>query len=332
MSRPAQLEKQMQRVQEIQTEMLGDVTPAEPVITDPAAEPVTPPTEPVVVPVAIEPPVTVSKEDYDKLEQRYRTLQGMHAAEGTRQRDQINQLNSALQDLEDRLVAAERSNQAAAPAPAKYVTDKDVADYGDTLDMVRRAAREEAEAVSAQREAAYLTRIADLESQAGHVNNTVLPKLDELSKQQVEQVKADFWGAISTQVPDWRTINDDMAFKGWLVEGDPLTGSTRQYYLDQARQNYDASRVIRFFQEWKRLQAGGQTPAPTTANSQLEKFVAPGTGKGGTVTQPDKKQWTRAELSQFFKDKVTGKYAGREDEAKRIESDIYAAQAEGRIT
>lgn len=332
MSRPAQLEQQIARVQELQAEMLeGENLDGSNVITlEPSTPEVqTPPdsTETVIV----ESPATISKDEYNKLEQRYRTLQGMHQAEGSRSRNEVAALTAALQDVEDRLIAAERAAHTS-PAPVKYITEKDEEEYGDTLDMVRRAAREEAEAISTSREGALMDRIAQLENQTGHFRNTVVPTVENLSKAQEEQVKAEFWGTISTNVPDWRAINDNAEFKAWLLAADPVTGGNRQQFLDQARQQYDAPRVIRFFEEWKRRTAGGQTPAPNkNTQAELERLVAPGTSKGGTTTQPEKKQWTGAEVGKFFRDVNSGKYADKPEERKRVEADIYAAQAEGRF-
>lgn len=327
MSRPAQLEQQLARVKEIQAEMAEGETP-ENVETPPAEVP----PEPVTPAEVIESPATISKDEYNKLEQRYRTLQGMHTADTSRYRGELSTAMQAIQDLEDRVAAAERS---AVPAytPAKYITKEDEDEYGDTLEMVRRAAREEAENTAGKREQALLDRIAQLEKQFGHVQNTVLPKVEDLSQAQVDQVKAAFWGAINTQVPDWRAINDNEGFKAWLLAEDPITGANRQQFLSQARNQYDATRVIRFFEEWKRTQAGGQTPAPkNSANSELDRLVAPGASKGGTSTQPEKKQWTGALVSAFYKDIHLGKYADRADERKKIEADIFQAQAEGRYT
>lgn len=327
MSRPAQLEQQMNRVKEIQAEMLDGEKP--PVITDDA----TPPQEPVTQTNVAEPPVTISKDEFDKLEQRYRTLQGMHAADGQRSRSEVASLQAALQDLEDRLVSAEKTNKPVALTPSRYVTEEDEKEYGETLEMVRRAAKEEAEAIAYKREAEYLERMANLERTLGHVQNTVVPTVESLTRGQQEQVKADFWGAIDIQVPDWRAINEDAAFKSWLLAEDPVTGATRQQFLSQARSEYNAARVIKFFQEWKRSQAGGQTPAPNSAQNELAKLIAPGTSKGtGPTTQKEKKQWTRDDISAFYKDVQLGKYAGRLDERKKIEADIFLAQEEKRIT
>ena len=199
--------------------------------------------------------------------------------------------------------------------------------------MVRRAAREEAEKTLASREDGYLERIAELEAQVGHVRNTVEPVVMDITRSQAEQVKADFWGAIATQVPNWREINDNPTFKAWLIAEDQVTGSNRQQFLAQAQSEYNAPRVIKFFKEWERTAAGGQTPAPrTNSQAELEKYVAPGTSRSTPPADKTKKQWTRTEVSQFYKDAMDGKYNNKPEEKKRIENDLFAAQSEGRIS
>lgn len=328
MSRPAQLEEQMKRVQAIQAELSGE-PPATPPAGDPPADPPvgTPPAPP-----PIEAPATIAKDEYDKLEQRYRTLQGMHKADVASLRGELSAATNAIQELENRVIAAEAAKTTTPPAPAKYVTDEDVEEFGSTIEMVRRAAREEAEAIFGNREVAYQTRIAELEKQVGHVRNTVVPAVESITHSQAEQAKFDFWNAIETNVPNWRTINETPDFKAWLLAEDPLTGTNRQHFLSQAQSSYDAQRVIRFFKEWERTAAGGQTPAPKKANSELEQLVAPGASRGTAPPDSSKKQWTRAEISQFYQDCISGKFATKADERKRIEAEIFLAQKEGRVS
>jgi len=327
MSRPAQLEEQVALVKKIQEEMAN---PQPPVIDPQPQDPGTPQNDPPPASVSQE-PATVTKEEYDRLEQRYRTLQGMHRADVTHLREQLSATTATIQTLEARIAVAEKA-PSTQTAPTKYVTAEDEEEYGDTLEMVRRAAREEAEKTLATREDGYLARIAELENQLNHVRNNVEPVVMDITRSQAEQVKAEFWGTIDTQVPNWRSINDTPAFKAWLLAEDPLTGSTRQQFLAQAQSEYNAPRVVKFFKEWERTAAGGQTPAPKpNSQNELEKYVAPGSSRATTPTDQKKKQWTRAEISQFYQDSMMGKYANKPEEKKRIQDDIFAAQGEGRI-
>lgn len=329
MSRPAQVVEQIARAKEIQEEMQKgenqDGAPAD-------DTPPPPPQEPVVQPPVDNSPVTVSKEDYDKLDQRYRTLQGMYTADTNRLRTELGYANDAIQDLEDRLAAVESRSQEPPQTQNKYVTDADREEFGDTIEMVRRAAREEAEAVALKQEQAYQQRIAQLESELGSFRNKVIPKVEDLSKSQAEKVQSEYWNTLTAQVPDWRKINDSKEFKNWLLEQDPVTGSNRQQFLAAAHNNMDAARVIRFFQEWKRIAAGGQTPAPHNPQTDLERLVAPGTSKSGVAPgEPEKRKWTGADIEKFYADVTKGVYAKRLEERNRIEADIFAAKREGRI-
>lgn len=326
MSRPAQLEQQIERVKQIQAEMLDEGKPLD---TPEPPTPVAPEESPPVQPVVQE-PATISKEEYDRLEQRYRTLQGMHKADVTSLRGELNAATNAIRELENRALAAEKAAKSSSP-PVTYVTAEDEEEYGETLDMVRRASREEAEKIFRKSEEAYLSRIAELEAEVSNVRNTVVPAVQDMTRNQVEQARADFWSAINRDVPNWRTINDNQAFKDWLLSEDPLTGSTRQYFLAQAQQDLNATRVIKFFKEWERTAAGGQTPAPTKSKDELEQFVAPGTSRSTGPVEQTKKQWTTADISQFYQDAMMGKYNSRPEEKKRIEADIFAAQREGRV-
>lgn len=328
MTVPVQVREQADKVKELQAEYIKS--------KETEGKPPGEPKEPVVEPPkpeATNPPVTVSKDDYDKLEQRYRTLQGMLTAETSRSRSELQARDDAIKSLEDRIAAQEQTKRKIERTPAKYVTAEDESEYGDTLEMVRRAAREEAENYFAKQEDAYLEEIASLKTQLGQIQNTVVPRVENMAHAQEDAIKSQFWAAIDTQVPNWRNINQDEGFRAWLLAEDPVTGATRQQFLTDARNQYNAPRVIGFFKEWERI-AGGQTPAPKkNSQAELEKLVTPGPSRGGQApTEGKKKQWTRAEIRQFYQDKTTGKYASKPEEAKQMEADIIAAGREGRIS
>ncbi|MEI2419641.1 hypothetical protein V6O07_05160, partial [Arthrospira platensis SPKY2] len=143
-----------------------------------------------------------------------------------------------------------------------------------------------------------------------------------------------FWADLQATVPDWQDINTDQGFQSWLLEVDPLTGLTRQTYLEDAQRNLDVRRVVNFFTTWKGL-SGGPAARPNRAAqsaSELERQVAPGRGRsGGAKVSGEPTTYTPDDIRKFFQDVQKGVYRGKEDERNRIERDIFAAQREGRI-
>lgn len=332
MTAPVQVREQADLVKKLQEEYINSKN-AEAKPEGEPKEPVenTPPADPTPKPEVTDQPATILKEDYDKLEQRYRTLQGMHTADVSRFRTELEASRNDIQELKKQLATKEQPKKVER-TPVKYVTDADESEYGDTLDMVRRAAREEAENLFAKQEDAYLEEIANLKSQLGQIQNTVVPRVEDLSRGQEDAVKVQFWTTMDTQVPNWRVINQDEGFRAWLLAEDPLTGATRQQYLTHAHNQYNAQRVIGFFKEWERI-AGGQTPAPKKdPQAELAKLQTPGPSRGGNAPSNEKKKWTREEIRKFYQDKTMGVYASKPDEAKKMEADIIAAGREGRIS
>jgi hypothetical protein len=217
----------------------------------------------------------------------------------------------------------------AAPEPTvaeKLITDKDVEEYGDSIEVMRRVSREEA--------AAQQRKIAELESLVRQMQTNVLPRVEQVAQKQAYSAEQLFWTELSTLVPDWRDVNGNTEFHNWLLEVDPLSGTTRQSHLEAAQQAMDARRVANFFSTWKGF--NGQAIAQSTRNasaSQLEKQVAPGRSRAGSAPtdQSNAKTYSPADITKFFDDVRKGVYRGKEAERDRIERDIFAAQRDGRI-
>jgi len=273
---------------------------------------------------------TGTAKDEQTAEQRYRTLQGMYNADTARLRAENGQLGQRVSQLEQLL-----SSMAAAPQPApttptqyeKLVTDKDVEEYGDSIDVMRRAAREEV--LSARAEIDALKRAFS------QLQTNVVPKVEGVVQRQALNAEQMFWSELSAEVPDWRDINANQDFHNWLLEVDPLSGMSRQTFLDNAQNQLDSRRVAGFFKTWQSLNSGSVAQQTrSAAASQLEKQIAPGRGRtsSSTATGTETKTYTRAEVAKFFDDVRKGLYKGREQERDRIERDIFAAQGEGRIT
>lgn len=263
-------------------------------------------------------------------EQRWRSLQGMYNADTTRLRAENNQLSQRLGQLEQLIASLTAPQQASTPAQvaaAKLITDKDVEEYGESIEVMRRAAREEMSGRDQE--------VADLRRSLAQLQSSVVPKVESVVQRQALNAEQMFWTELSAEVPDWREINANQNFHSWLLEVDPLSGMTRQTYLDNAQGQLDARRVGSFFRTWQ--SQNGNSVAQQTRNvaaTQLEKQIAPGRGRtaAGTTTGNAAKAYARTDVAKFFDDVRKGLYKGREQERDRIERDIFAAQREGRIT
>jgi hypothetical protein len=265
--------------------------------------------------------------------QKYKTLQGMYNAEVPRLHQQNRDMAQKLQQMEQLLASLSAQNstqqtaQAVSAVAEKLVSEQDVAEFGDSIDVMRKVSREELTPVA--------QRLIQLERMLQQMQTSVVPQVQAVAQRQQVNAEQQFWADLATAVPNFRDINGNDAFQSWLLEADPLTGITRQTYLEDAQRSLDARRVSNFFRTW--LDSTGQNPVANAGNraasSELEKQVAPGRSRGaGAPSSSNKaKTYTPQDIQQFFADVRQGKYKGREQERNRIEGDIFAAQRENRI-
>jgi hypothetical protein len=269
-----------------------------------------------------------TKSSEEAFEQRYRTLQGMYNADTGRLRAENQHLSSRVTQLEQllsTLSTAPSASQSAATEAERLVTAKDIEDYGDSIEVMRRVTREEVSAAN--------RRIAELEQLLRQVQTNIVPRVEQVAHRQAVSTEQSFWNDLTSAVPDWRDINSDQRFHQWLLEVDPLTGFTRQSYLEDAQRNMDARRVAAFFRTWAGM-SGQNTAQPNrnASDSELSKQVVPGRSRGGsTPVSTTQKTYTAQDITKFFDDVRRGVYKGKEAERDRIERDIFAAQRENRI-
>jgi len=343
MAIPEQVKKQSEAVQQLYADLNEEVKGTESeagLETQPAEE------EAVVAEVPVdrvdeqatqsapEEQTVADTQDDKSLEQRYKTLQGMYNAE-------IPRLHAGKRELADRVSQLERllsttvnplePTPTASVEPEKpqvLITEQDIEDYGDSIDVMRRVSKEESNVSNG--------RIAQLEQTIQQLKSNfdgVAPRVEQLSQQQNQSAEHSFWSALESNVPDWKDINIDPEFQNWLLSIDPLTGISRQTYLEDAQSNFDVQRVSNFFSTWGENN-GKPRAQKEKADSQvqLEKQVAPGKGKStGTPTSTGDQTYAPSDISQFYNDIKHGKYKGQDKERARIERDIFAAQRDGRI-
>ena len=285
-----------------------------------------------------EPRVSDDDPNSDTYAQKWRTLQGMYNADMGRMQAQLRDSSARTSHLEQ-LIASLSNTPPAAPRPQgnqrpqslDLVSDTDKTEYGESLDVMRKVSREELYPL--------LNKIAELESALGGAMNninSVVPQVQRVAQQQAQSTEERFWAALADRVPDWQKINNDPNFQAWLLDVDPLTGHTRQAYLEQAQKQLDPNRVVSIFNMYG-SGGGAANGAPASAQSarsasELERQVSPGRSRGaGIPTGQKTATYTPADLASFYNDVRNGKYKGKETERDRIERDIFAAQRDGRI-
>lgn len=332
MSIPKQVQKQSEEVQELYKQINGEPEEAQANAEATSAETVNNVAEPTTSDsVEEQAPQSEPREQaesgdqepkQDDWQQKYRSLQGMYNADVPRLNAENRDLSSRVSQLEGLLSSMNEPAQQTPVQSEKLITDDDVKEYGDSIAVMRKAAREE-----------VAQEIAQLRQQVGQLQG-VLPQVQQVQAQQKKSGEQTFWGTIASEVPNWSDINNDPDFQSWLLEIDPLTGISRQTYLEDAQKNLDANRVVTFFRTWEG--ANGTTNTAhvdrTTQQSQLQKQVAPGRSRNnGVKASGQNRTYTPNDIQEFYSDVRKGKYKGRDDERGRIERDIFAAQQEGRI-
>lgn len=262
------------------------------------------------------------REDQNAWEQRYNSLKGKYDAEVPRLAERVRELERKLAK------AAEAPAAQAKPA----VTPQDIEDYGeDFVDMVRRVARAEAEAL------------------VSRVNQTVQPKIEELgarlNRTAQENAAARVRAELSKRVPDWQTINSSDGFKRWLGRADPMSGASRQQLLLSAYHSGDGPRCVAIFEAYKRETGRPATTATATAKTApkpetpppakqdaLLRMAAPGRGRAVAAAEaPAKRTWTRAEIEQVYRDYTHGRTDMSSEQFAQLETEIHAAIKEGRV-
>ena len=322
---PKQVQKQSEAVQELYKELNNEQAQDESADVEENADSV----EEQAVQSEPQEQVVEDNQEEETVEQRYKTLQGMYNAEVPRLHAERRDMANRISQLEQLLAGMQQPKTESIPkidAP-KLITDADVEEYGDSIEVMRRVSKEETSAAD--------QKLRALEKQIEALQSNVLPRVEQVAANQVKTSEQAFWSELSTAVSDWRDINDNKNFQNWLLGIDPLTGISRQTYLEDAQRNLDVGRVANFFNTWKENNGGESNAQPNRralSSKELKQQVSPGKGKStGKPSSNSTKNYSPNDIKSFFEDVRKGNYRNKEEERDRIERDIFAAQREGRI-
>lgn len=282
--------------------------PASPQPSDPA--PVVPDPQPEPAP---SPAPAPGNDDFNRLLQQHRSLQGVHRSMDER----VRQTTAENQSLKERLDALERERNRPAPTPA--VDHKDTEVFGDELVqmVVRQATAQLNPLVQAIEQ-----RFRQLEGSVVGTNQALTQTKEEV-----------FMSKLKDAVPDFAQINVDPEFLQWLGEEDGVSGIPRQVVLDKASQQLNVERTAKVFLGFKATKpAAPATPSKSRAEAQLEREITP----SGSSAAPAAPRATRSylltkEVTDFYDEVRKGLWKGKDTERAAIELTINNAMAANRI-
>jgi hypothetical protein len=330
-----------ERADELQAQMIAEVEAQAQAQMTPEAEldQVIAQTQPQGLTQAQQPqpePRPGTQHQQDEWQHRYRTLQGKYDAEIPHLRAQIQQLEQLIATMQ----SAPAQSQAQPTQLVAEIPEEDYTTYGpEFVDSTRRWARAELspEVTDLRRQIAELQAHAQ-QSTGDRVKDRVRQDLDrdpELAGR-------------------WQAMDGDPGFNQWLQEFDPFSGNRRLDMLRAAYASGDSVRTGRFFKAYIHEHTDPtynppiqqpQTPQPYVgpsngqyagngaAQMDLSAYAAPGRASNATPGPgaPDQRIWTTREIQAFYDGRLKGRFRGRDQEADRLERDILAAAAEGRI-
>lgn len=270
----------------------------------------------VAVQASSEPQVSSSellalKKEVESANQRWKVLQGMIEKKDA----EVDNMRALLAQMSQRAeTPKEESAQAFNQQDMEYISDF----FGERgLEIVGRKSTEVFQSLMQP----VMNRIAQLEQSITGVG------------EMTAKVSADsFDDQLTRQVSDWKAVNVDPAFLGWLNEEEGFSGATRMSLLQDAYSKQNLSRTARFFTAFKELtgQATKQVTAPVKDN--VTKLITPGKSRSSVTPQApqgEKQIWSKDDISRLYSDKRTGKIT--QEEFDKYERDLFKAQGEGRI-
>lgn len=253
------------------------------------------------------------EDDIETWKQKYRTLDGMYKADGSRLHQQVKQLTAQVSEMTQRL-----EQQAAEPAltAQKLVTDTDVETFGqDLIDLQRRIAKEVG--------ASFEGRLEALSAQ----NAALTEKLEQTGTRVGEMT---FEQRINRAVPDFDALNSDQKWFDWLDEVDPLIRAPRRVVAQEAFDTGDVEAIAHYVAMFR--QSAQPVLQANDRHAELERQVTPTRVSSASSVAPQGKVYSMAAWNTAY-DKVAQLNAkGKYDEAKTLEAELDAAAGEGRVT
>ena len=339
---PTQVEEAGKKADEAAAKLEKELT------GEPEVAPVKPEAEPK--PVVLAEPTTLEeaksqlatlKSDVAQIEHKFSVLQGKYdaevkpASESGQRATQLETTNSVLTDqlVEAKAKIAELKAVVKPAEPAKPAAPAQV----DIKKHFSPEALEKLDNEGVSEEALQMivnglggVTADQAKTQASNLVAPIKQGIKEVQENQAVTARQNFWKYIDTHVHDNESVDQDPRWRAWLGETIPGTSFTRREALRDAEQKNNAEQVVELFNQFK-VSVG--LPVTPTIKRDLKSEVDP-VNPGAASSEagiPAGKNYTRAQVKEFFNDRAKGRYKHLPDDGQSLEDDITKAHVEGRI-
>lgn len=267
-------------------------------------------------------------DDSSTWRQRYLSLQGQYNSQVPALQQQVQTLTDSVAQLTQQL----KTKEVAPPTPepeAELVTKKDVDAFGeDLVDLARRIAKDE----FGKRESKYIKQIEALQGQLAEARGQVGEVVESTAKTANER----FFETLDARLPGWDKVQATAECQEWLGTRIPGTTATWDMALKDAASRRDVKTVVEvfdaFFGKHPALNPNASAPAPAPAKQELQRQVAPSKSAASTPSANAKRTYTGAEYQAESMRLMRLMQKGQVEEAGRLDAELNAALAEGRVT
>lgn len=135
---------------------------------------------------------------------------------------------------------------------------------------------------------------------------------------------------LAEKVENWEVINKDPKFVEWLKQPAKYIGVPKHQLLLDSFNRKDAATTAQFFHDYLE-ETGGTSSSQPAGNRGAKAEFSPNTSGNPAPSQAGKGVITRESISQFYRDRASGKFVGSEEEAAKIESRFLRAVREGKV-
>ena len=308
---PKAVQAQLDQAEAIQAHLAGTAPEA----GNPAPESVVEQPAEQVVPTEVQETQVTQHAPSVDWEQRFRVLEGKYKAELPRLHEQNRELSERL----DQAIKAMETKPEPALQDSKLVTDADVEAYGaDLVDMVRRASREEFDALAKK-------LVAELDKRFGQVAEKVAKTEERVVKSDTDK----FWDEVYKAHADFDAVNSDERWFAFLDARIPGTRLTRRATAEQALSTLDSASINELLALFKASVAPAEEPVKAKSKQNLNAQVPPSSSKASSPSEPAQKVWTGAEYAAAL-DHRNLQRMSREDYERGV-AEAEQALAEGRV-